>query len=122
MGTKEAQQRFVRRREATAGFSPLITASPKTFAHEKKYSRKGSKVILIFSGLLVPPFSSAKSGGKERDLANNLCIIAEKKPFCAKRVLGWCWWWWWWGIFGRSIKKGVLKFLLSFMAEGENKG
>lgn len=89
MGTKEAQQRFVRRREAAAGFSPLITASPKKSAHEKKYSRKGSKVILICSGLLVPPFSSTKRGGQEKDLANNLCIIAEKKPFCAKRVFFW---------------------------------
>lgn len=91
MGTKEAQQRFVRRREAAAGFSPLITASPKKSAHEKKYSRKGSKVILICSGLLVPPFSSTKKKGgrgQEKDLANNLCIIAEKKPFCAKRVFG----------------------------------
>ena len=88
MGTKEAQQRFVRRREAAAGFSPLITASPKKSTHEKKYSRKGSKVILICSGLLVPPFSSTKRGGQEKDLANNLCIIAEKKPFCAKRVFG----------------------------------
>jgi len=63
METKEAQQRFVRRREAAAGFSPLITASLKKSVHEKKYSRKGSKVILICSGLLVPPFSSAKKRG-----------------------------------------------------------
>lgn len=89
MGTKEAQQRFVRRREAATGFSPLITASPKKSAHEKKYSRKGSKVILICSGLLVPPFSSAKRGDQEKDLANNLCIIAEKNPFVPRGFLGW---------------------------------
>lgn len=90
MGTKEAQQRFVRRREAAAGFSPLITASPKKSAHEKKYSKKSSKVILICSGLLVPPFSSssAKSRGQEKDLANNLCIIAEKKPFVPRGFWG----------------------------------
>lgn len=89
MGTKAAQQRFVRRREPAVGFSPLITGSLKKSAHEKKYSRKGSKVILICSGLLVPCKKVGREfwegRGARKELANNLCIIVKKKPFCAKR-------------------------------------
>lgn len=46
---------------AAARISPLINATPKKSTHEKNYSRKGSMVILICCGSLVPPFSSAKS-------------------------------------------------------------
>lgn len=81
---------------------------------------------MICSGLLVPPFSSssAKSRGQEKDLANNLCIIAEKKPFVPREYLGVVVQGGGGGvILGRSIKKGALMLscLQSWLEERKKK-
>lgn len=68
------------------GFNPLITASPKKSGHEKKYSRKGSKVILICSGLLVPPFPLLNAGAKKRNWLITFVLLEKRDPFVAGGV------------------------------------
>lgn len=65
--------------------------------------------------LLFPPL---KGGTKKRTWLITFVLLQKRTPLCQEGF---------WGggggrVLGRSIKKGALKFLLSFMAGGEKKG
>lgn len=58
-----------------------ITNRLKKSWHEKKYSKKGSKVSFIWFGLLVPPFKPKSKKGEKKNRLITFVIVQEKNSF-----------------------------------------